>query len=56
VVVEPARIAAGDPPLGEAPPVPTRRGLRTLYVDLTRPTRRLRVVRALPLPEPLAIG
>ncbi len=56
VVVEPARIAAGDQPPGEGALVPTRRGLRTLYVDLTRPTRRLTVVRALPLPEPLAIG
>ncbi|MHB1583042.1 MAG: hypothetical protein ACYC0E_04745, partial [Acidimicrobiales bacterium] len=56
VIVEPARIAAGDQPLGEGPLSPTRRGLRTLYVDLTRPTRRLTVIRALPLPEPLAIG
>jgi DNA helicase IV len=42
VVVEPGLIA------GE-----TARGLRTLYVALTRPTRRLSVVYRLPPPAPL---
>jgi DNA helicase IV len=51
VVVEPALVAAvGDDVAGERPPVPTTRGLRTLYVALTRPTRRLAVVHAEPLP------
>jgi DNA helicase IV len=56
VVVEPALVAAvgGNPP-GEGPPVATTRGLRTLYVALTRPTRRLAVVHADPLPVPLVI-
>ena len=43
VVVEPATIA------GE-----TSRGLRTLYVALTRPTRRLTVVSLTPPPAALA--
>ncbi|MGH9182746.1 MAG: HelD family protein [Acidimicrobiales bacterium] len=42
VVVEPARIVAEEP-----------QGLRSLYVALTRATRRLTVVHAEPLPEPL---
>jgi DNA helicase IV len=42
VVVEPAAIAGED-----------RRGLRLLYVALTRPIQHLSVVHALPLPEPL---
>jgi DNA helicase IV len=51
IVVEPALIASvGDEPAGEAPPVTTTRGLRTLYVALTRPTRRLTVLHADPLP------
>ena len=50
VVAEPALIAAGDGGEGE----PTTRGLRTLYVALTRPTRRLAVVHSLPLPIGLA--
>jgi hypothetical protein len=33
---------------------PDRRGLRLLYVTLTRATRRLQVVHARPLPEALA--
>jgi len=45
VVVEPARIAA-DAPGG--------RGLRELYVALTRPTKSLVVAHAEPLPAPLA--
>ena len=54
VVVEPALIAAvGDEPAGEAPPVATTRGLRTLYVALTRPTKRLAIVHADPLPVDL---
>jgi DNA helicase IV len=46
IVVEPSRIAArgGD---GRAP---TRRGLRSLYVAMTRPTRRLTVLGTSPLP------
>jgi DNA helicase IV len=54
VVVEPSLLSAvGDEPPGEAPPVATTRGLRTLYVALTRPTRRLAVVHAEPLPVDL---
>jgi len=57
VVVEPALIAAvGEDTSGEGPPVATTRGLRTLYVSLTRPTRRLAIVHAEPLPVPLEIG
>ena len=43
VVVEPARIVASE-----------IQGLRALYVALTRPTQRLTIVHAEPLPEPLA--
>ncbi|MGI8757747.1 MAG: HelD family protein [Acidimicrobiales bacterium] len=43
IVVEPARIVAEEP-----------QGLRSLYVALTRATRRLTVVHAEPLPEVLA--
>jgi DNA helicase IV len=51
VVVEPSLIASvSDEPAGEAPPVATTRGLRTLYVALTRPTRRLTILHADPLP------
>jgi superfamily I DNA/RNA helicase len=51
VVVEPSLVASvGDEPAGEGPPVATTRGLRTLYVALTRPTKRLAVVHAEPLP------
>ena len=54
IVVEPALVAAaGGDASGEAPPIPTTRGLRTLYVALTRPTRRLVVVHAGPLPVEL---
>jgi DNA helicase IV len=54
IVVEPSLVASvGDEPAGESPPVPTTRGLRTLYVALTRPTRRLAVVHAEPLPVDL---
>jgi len=54
IVVEPSLVAAvSDEPLGEAPPVATTRGLRTLYVALTRPTKRLAVVHAEPLPVDL---
>jgi DNA helicase IV len=56
VVVEPALVAAvGEEAPGEGPPVATTRGLRTLYVALTRPTRRLAVVHAEPLPVPVVI-
>jgi DNA helicase IV len=43
VVVEPGAIAGG-----------TARGLRTLYVALTRPTQRLTVVALGPVPDELA--
>jgi DNA helicase IV len=43
VVVEPAAMATGG-----------RRGLRLLYVAMTRPIRRLVVVHAEPLPDALA--
>jgi DNA helicase IV len=45
VVVEPSRIVASEV-----------QGLRALYVALTRPTQRLTIVHAEPLPEPLAAG
>jgi DNA helicase IV len=54
VVVEPALVASvGSQSAGEGPPVATTRGLRTLYVALTRPTRRLAIVHAEPLPVDL---
>ena len=54
VVVEPSLVAAtGGATSGEAPPVVTTRGLRALYVALTRPTRRLVIVHAGPLPVEL---
>ena len=54
VVVEPALVAAvAEDVAGERPPIATLRGLRTLYVALTRPTRRLAIVHAEPLPVPL---
>ena len=54
IVVEPSLVAAvGEEPAGEAPPVATVRGLRTLYVALTRPTRRLTVLHTEPLPVEL---
>ncbi len=53
VVVEPALIAAGDEP---APAATSTAGYRGLYVALTRPTRRLAVVHARPLPAGLRIG
>ena len=56
VVVEPALVAAGDGAGREGPPVPTTRGLRALYVALTRPTQRMAVVHSLPLPTGLALG
>jgi hypothetical protein len=54
IVVEPSLVAAvGDEPAGEGPPIATTRGLRTLYVALTRPTRRLVVLHTEPLPVEL---
>ncbi len=51
VVVEPSLVAAvGDDASGEGPPVATTRGLRTLYVAFTRPTKRLTVAHTEPLP------
>jgi hypothetical protein len=61
VVVEPGLVAMGDPDAGfpgDGPgtsrPEVTARGLRTLYVGLTRPTRRLNVVHSQGLPVDLA--
>ena len=56
VVVEPALIAAGEAVGREGPPLATTRGLRTLYVALTRPTRRLSVVSSGALPAGLSAG
>jgi DNA helicase IV len=56
VVVEPAAIAAGEEWTDGQAAAATRPGLRALYVALTRPTRRLTVVRALPLPEGLVFS
>ena len=54
IVVEPSLIAAvGDDTGGEGPPVATTRGLRTLYVAFTRPTRRLSVLHTEALPVDL---
>ena len=54
IVVEPSLIAAvGEDSAGEGPSAPTTRGLRTLYVAFTRPTRRLTVLHAEPLPVAL---
>ncbi len=50
VVVEPAGMGEDVASGGERPPPLDHRGLRTLYVALTRPTRRLAVVHSLPLP------
>ena len=47
----PESATAWDDVAGEGPPVPTTRGLRTLYVAFTRPTRRLTVLHAAWLPE-----
>ena len=56
IVVEPSLIAAGgDDVAGEGPPVATTRGLRTLYVAMTRPTRRLTLLHAEPLPVRTAL-
>ena len=46
IVVEPSQIAERG---GEGR-APTRRGLRSLYVAMTRPTRRLTVLGTSPLP------
>ncbi len=55
VVVEPSLVASvRDDAAGEGPPVATTRGLRTLYVAFTRPTKRLTVVHTEPLPVDLA--
>jgi hypothetical protein len=54
VVVEPAGMAEDAAWGGERPPSVDSRGLRTLYVALTRPTQRLAVLHALPLPVDLA--
>ncbi|MGH9082930.1 MAG: HelD family protein, partial [Acidimicrobiales bacterium] len=61
VVVEPGMIAAGDDPVPGDDPSPndvlraTARGLRTLYVALTRPTRRLVIVHSRALPAGLEV-
>ena len=54
VVVEPAGMAEDAASGGEGPPPIDHRGLRTLYVALTRPTQRLAVLHALPLPVDLS--
>ncbi len=54
VVVEPAAMGEDAASGGERPPPLDHRGLRTLYVALTRPTRRLAVLHSLPLPVDLA--
>ena len=52
IVVEPSLVAAvGDDSGGEGPPVATTRGLRTLYVAFTRPTRRLTVLHTEAAPD-----
>jgi len=53
VVVEPAGMTEDSVSGGERPPPVDSRGLRTLYVALTRPTQRLAVLHALPLPVDL---
>jgi len=53
VVVEPAALV-NESAVGEAPTGDRERGLRALYVALTRPTQRLAVVHARPLPVDLA--
>jgi DNA helicase IV len=54
VVVEPAEIAArGAVASPEEPTAVTTRGLRTLYVAMTRPTTRLRIVGTRPFPVAL---
>jgi superfamily I DNA/RNA helicase len=50
VVVEPGEIARRGAGAGESV---TPRGLRTLYVAMTRPTRRLAIVASSELPETL---
>ena len=47
IVVEPARVAER----GGSDHAPTQRGLRTLYVAMTRPTRRLTVLGTEPIPS-----
>lgn len=54
VVVEPSGIADGTWTGEGSPDAPSVRGLRALYVALTRPTRRLAVVWSRPLLGPLA--
>jgi DNA helicase IV len=53
VVVEPAGMGEDAVSGGERPSPVDHRGLRTLYVALTRPTRRLAVIHSLPLPVDL---
>jgi DNA helicase IV len=50
IVVQPARVAERGGTRHE----PTQRGLRTLYVAMTRPTRRLTVLGTEPIPSSLA--
>jgi DNA helicase IV len=52
VVVNPARIARRESRDG----APTARGLRTLYVSMTRPTRRLSIVSSEPLPASIIVA
>jgi hypothetical protein len=50
VVVDPMDIASRGSAQGQV----TRRGLRTLYVTMTRPTRRLAIVASTGLPETIS--
>lgn len=52
VVVNPARIARR----GSRDGAPTARGLRTLYVAMTRPTRRLSIISSEPLPASIIVA
>ena len=55
VVVEPAEVAARGAEEAEQFARSTRRGLRTLYVAMTRPTTRLRIVGSRPFPVSLDV-
>ena len=56
VVVEPAEIASRGAQNEGSGASSTSRGLRTLYVAMTRPTRRLRIVGTQPFPVPVPPG
>jgi DNA helicase IV len=54
LIVEPAIIAARGAAPDEPVSAPSARGLKTLYVAMTRPTKRLWIVGTRPFPIPLA--